>query len=138
MTYQIKLKNKGNANAILDEKGFKAVKSDKYLNSLKFMDNLRAHSSGYPIYQRCVTTKNGPVYETIYLHRWLADKFIKKPKSDRKLFLHFKNGNISDCRLQNFEYLTMAELRKDTIKKTQKLFGKEIPSAKNKRTTTVG
>lgn len=130
MSYKIKLKNTGNDSAILDEKGFKAVKGDKYLNSLKFMENLRAHSSGYPIYQRCITTKKGPVYETIYLHKWLADKFIKKPKSDRKLFLHFKNGNIHDCRLQNFEYVTMTELRKDTIKKTQRLFGKKIKPAK--------
>ena len=130
MSYKIKLKNTGNDSAILDEKGFKAVKGDKYLSSLKFMENLRAHSSGYPIYQRCITTKKGPVYETIYLHKWLADKFIKKPKSDRKLFLHFKNGNIHDCRLQNFEYVTMTELRKDTIKKTQRLFGKKIKPAK--------
>ncbi len=117
MAYQIKLKNTEDKIATLDEKGFKAVTGDKYLNSLKFTENLRAHASGYPIYQRCITTKTGPVYETIYLHRWLADKFMKKPQSDRKLFLRFKNGNVQDCRIENFEYVTMTDLRKDSIKK---------------------
>ena len=88
------------------------MKSDKKLSSLNFIDNLRAHSSGYAIYQRCITTKKGPVYETIYLHRWLADKFVKKPKSNRKLFLRFINGNVQDCRIENLKYVTMSELRR--------------------------
>lgn len=112
MSYKIKLKNAKDKSAILDDKGYKAVKGDKKLSGLNFMDNLRAHSSGYPVYQRCITTKKGLVYETIYLHRWLADKFIKKPKSNRKLFLRFKNGNVLDCRIDNLEFVTMSELRR--------------------------
>ncbi len=112
MSNKIKLKNTKDKSAVLDDKGYKAVKGDKYLSTLKFMDNLRAHSSGYPIFQRCITTKKGPVYETIYLHRWLAEKYIKKPKSTRKLFLRFKNGNVTDCRIENLEYVTMSELRR--------------------------
>lgn len=112
MSYKIKLKNTKDKVAILDEKGYKAVKDDKKLSSVKFLENLRAHASGYPIFQRCITTKKGPVYETIYLHKWLADKFIKKPKSNRKLFIRFKNGNNTDCRLENLEYVTMSELRR--------------------------
>lgn len=112
MSYKIKLKNAKDKSAVLDDKGYKALKGDKKLSSLNFMDNLRAHSSGYPIYQRCITTKKGPVYETIYLHRWIAEKFVKKPKSNRKLFLRFKNGNVQDCRIENLEYVTMSELRR--------------------------
>lgn len=120
MTFQIKLKNTPNLSATLDEIGYKAVMDDKYLNSLKFTENLRAHTAGYPIYQRCITTKNGPVYETIYLHRWLAEKFMKKPESDRKLFIRFKNGNVQDCRIENFEYVTMTELRRESVRKSQR------------------
>ncbi len=112
MSYKIKLKNTKDKTAILDDKGYKAVKGDKHLSKISFLDNLRSHSSGYPIFQRCITTKKGPVYETIYLHRWLADKFIKKPKSNRKLFLRFKNGNVMDCSLVNLEFVTMSELRR--------------------------
>lgn len=120
MSYKIKLKNTKGETAVLDEKGYKAVKSDKKLASINFLDNLRAHSSGYPIFQRCITTKKGPVYETIYLHRWLADKFVKKPKSDRKLFLRFKNGKVQDCRIENLEYVTMGELRRSNASTTNK------------------
>ena len=129
MSKQIKLKNVSGKSAILDDKGYKAVTSDKYLGTLKFTENLRAHSAGYPIYQRCITTKKGLVYETIYLHRWLADKFIKKPKSNRKLFLRFKNGNVLDCRLENLEYMTMSDLRKATATKKKKVV-KKAPAKK--------
>ncbi len=112
MSYKIKLKNTKDQTVVLDEKGYKAVKGDKKLTSVNFLENLRAHSSGYGIFQRCITTKKGLKYETIYLHRWLADKFVKKPKSSRKLFLSFKNGNVQDCRIENLEYVTMSELRR--------------------------
>ena len=120
MSYKIKLKNTKDQTAILDEKGYKAVKGDKKLSSINFLENLRAHSSGYGIFQRCITTKKGLVYETIYLHRWLADKFVKKPKSARKLFLRFKNGNVQDCRIENLEYVTMSELRRSNTSTTNK------------------
>lgn len=132
MSYKFKLKNKKDKSAVLDEKGYKAVTGDKYLSSLKFTENLRAHSSGYPIFQRCITTKKGPVYETIYLHRWLAEKFMKKPKSNRKLFLRFKNGNVQDCRLENFEYVTMSELRRQN-KSTKNSSGYRGVTKENQR-----
>lgn len=132
MSYKIKLKNTKDKSAVLDEKGYKAVKGDKKLSSLNFMDNLRAHSSGYPIYQRCITTKKGLVYETIYLHRWLAEKFIKKPKTNKKLFLRFKNGNAQDCRIDNLEFVTMSELRRQN-KTTSNRSGYRGVTKENKR-----
>lgn len=132
MSHKIKLKNTKDKVAILDSKGYKAVSNDKYLSSLKFTDNLRAHSSGYPIYQRCITTKKGPVYETIYLHKWLAEKFLKKPKSKGKLFLRFKNGNNQDCQLDNLEYVSMSELRRHN-KSTKNSSGYRGVTKENKR-----
>ncbi|MGE0638610.1 MAG: HNH endonuclease [Bacteroidia bacterium] len=120
MSYKIKLKNTKSESVVLDDKGYKAVKGDKKLSSINFLENLRAHSSGYGIFQRCITTKKGPVYETIYLHRWLAEKFVKKPKTSRKLFLSFKNGNVQDCRIDNLEYVTMSELRRSNSNTTNK------------------
>lgn len=120
MSYKIKLKNTKDQTVVLDEKGYKAVKGDKKLTSVNFLENLRAHSSGYGIFQRCITTKKGLKYETIYLHRWLAEKFVKKPKTNRKLFLSFKNGNVQDCRIDNLEYVTMSELRRSNESTTNK------------------
>lgn len=109
---QIKLKNRNKQFATLDEKGYAAVQKDKYLSALNFTENLRAHSNGYPIFQRCVTTEEGVQYETIYLHRWLAEKFLKKPKnSAQRLFLKFKDANPQNCRLDNLEYATMSQIR---------------------------
>lgn len=119
-TKKIKLKNKTGEFAILDEKGFAAVSKDKYLTQLNFLENLRAHQSGYPVFQRCVTTEDGLAFETIYLHKWLAGKFIKKPKSDKRLFVRFKNDNPHDCRLDNLEYANMSQIRKSGSGKKRK------------------
>lgn len=117
MSLEIKLKNRENTNVIIDQKSFDDIQSNSYLTSLKFLDNLRAHSNGYAIYQRCITTKQGPVYETIYLHKYLAEKFCKKPKGiNEKLFVRFINGNVIDVRTENLEWVTMSTLRRQMKK----------------------
>ena len=52
--------------------------------------------------------------ETIYIHKFIAETFINKPlvKSGKKVFVHFKNGNPLDCRIENLQWLTMNELRR--------------------------
>lgn len=110
-TVKITLKNNGK-KVIMDKKVQEAIDKDKYLSSINILKNLRGHSNGYAVYQRCITTKKGPVYETIYLHKWIADKYIKKPKSDKKLFVRFINGNVLDSRTENLEWVTMGMLRR--------------------------
>ncbi|TNF28127.1 MAG: Pathogenesis-related transcriptional factor and ERF protein [Bacteroidetes bacterium] len=113
MSVKVKLKNREDKYAVLDDKVYEDLQADKYLSSIKFLDNVRAHSNGYGVFQRCITTKKGPVYETIYLHKHIAEKFIKKPKSDKKLFVRFKDGDVLNCQLENLEWVTMNTLRRE-------------------------
>lgn len=110
-TVKIALKNNGK-KVIMDTKVQEAIEKDKYLSSINILNNLRGHSNGYAVYQRCITTKKGPIYETIYLHKWIADKYNKQPKSDKKLFVRFINGNVLDVRIENLEWVTMGMLRR--------------------------
>ncbi|MGB0918192.1 MAG: hypothetical protein ACPGU4_11420 [Flavobacteriales bacterium] len=112
MSVKVKLKNREDKYAVLDEKTHKAIEDDKYLSSIKFLENLRAHSNGYGVFQRCITTKKGPVYETIYLHKYVAEKFVEKPQSDKKLFVRFIDGDVLNVTLDNLEWVTMNTLRR--------------------------
>jgi hypothetical protein len=112
MSVKVKLKNREDKYVILDEKTHEDIQNDPYLTSLKFLENLRAHSNGYGVFQRCITTKKGPVYETIYLHKHIAEKFVEKPKSDRKLFVRFIDGDVLNVQLDNLEWVTMNTLRR--------------------------
>lgn len=112
MLVKIKLKNRDDKFVVIDQKTFDDIQDNKYLMSLKFLDNLRAHSNGYAVYQRCITTKKGPVYETIYLHKYIAEKFVSKPKSDKKLFVRFIDGDVLNATIENLEWVTMNTLRR--------------------------
>ena len=113
MSVKVKLKNREDKYVTLDQKTYDDIQNNEYLSSIKFLENLRAHSNGYGVFQRCITTKKGPVYETIYLHKYLAEKFIEKPKSDRKLFVRFIDGDVLNVKLENLEWVTMNTLRRE-------------------------
>jgi len=113
MSVKIKLKNRDDQYVIIDEKVEKEIKANDYLMSIKFLENLRAHSNRYAVFQRCITTNQGPTYETIYLHKYIAEKFCKKPDiKDKKLVVRFINGDPLDARIENLEWLTMTDLRR--------------------------
>lgn len=112
MSVKVKLKNRDDKYVVLDQKTFDDIQANEYLMSIKLLDNLRAHSNGYGVFQRCITTKKGPVYETIYLHKYVAEKFVEKPESDRKLFVRFIDGDVLNVTLENLEWVTMNTLRR--------------------------
>lgn len=68
----------------------------------------RIHSAGYAVLQY---TQFGRI-NTLYMHKLLAEEFIYKPETQQKLFVFMKNGNKLDCRLENLQWTTMAELRR--------------------------
>lgn len=111
MLYKIKLKN-ADKEITLDEQGYNEIMENKYLQSINFHKNLREHSNGYGVFQRSITTKKGVIFETIYLHKHLAENFIPKPESKKKLFVRFINGDVLDSRIENLEWVTMGELRR--------------------------
>jgi len=121
MLYKLKLKNADDA-AILDEKTYEFVVNDEYLSKIKFVENLRKHSSGYAFFQKNWRQTDGSYKcETIYLHKIIAEKFIEKPKSEKRLFVRFNNGNPLDCQLENLEWTTLSNVVRNTNKTDNKL-----------------
>jgi hypothetical protein len=68
----------------------------------------RIHSAGYAVLQ---FTQFGRI-KTYYMHKLLADQFLQKPNTSKKLFVRMKNGNKLDCRIENLEWTTMSNLRR--------------------------
>ena len=132
MSVKVKLKNRDDKYVVLDQKVYDHIAADEYLSSVKFLSNLRAHSNGYGVFQRCITTKKGPVYETIYLHKYVAEKFIEKPKSDRKLFVRFIDGDVLNVKLENLEWVTMNTLRREMKNFKSKSGYRGVTKEKNK------
>lgn len=120
-TCTLKLKN-AEDSAILDQQSLDFVTSDEHLTNIKFVENLRSHSSGYAFFQKNWRQLDGSYKcETIYLHKMLAEKFIPQQSSDKRLFVRFNNGNPLDCRLENLEWTTLSNVVRNTNKTENKL-----------------
>ena len=102
--HKIKLRN-SRESAIVDAKGFKFLTSDKYLKDLDIINRFRRHSSGCAVFQRTKKQKKGGYKtETIYLHKLIAEQFLKKDKSRSNNLVGAVNGNKLDCRLDNLSF----------------------------------
>ncbi len=102
MAHKIKLRN-SNEKAVVDDKGYKYLTTDKYLKGIDIVNRLRKHSSGCAVFQRTKKQKKGGYKtETIYLHKLLAEKFLKKTRSNN--LVGAKNGNKLDCRIENLSF----------------------------------
>ncbi len=116
MAVKVKLKN-SDKKALLDDSVYEKLMADKYLKTIKFWENLREHSSGYVFFQKNWRQKDGSYKnETIYLHKMISEKFIKKPAGKVRWFVRFKNSNTIDCRLENLEWSTFSNLVRNTRK----------------------
>lgn len=113
MLYKVKLKNADEYVTISGEV-YEFIESNAYYQEIKFLNHLRLHSNGYVFYQKNYPQKDGSYKNvTIYLHKLIAEKYIEKPAVNKRLFVRIKNGNALDCRIENFEWATMAELRRN-------------------------
>jgi len=120
MSIKIDLKN-SESKAIIDQATYDFILSDKHLIEIGFIENLRIHSAGYAVFGKNFPLKDGNYKnETIYLHKLVAEKFVKKHESKQKLFVSFKNNNPLDCRVENIKWLTMPELRRSMNKTKSK------------------
>jgi hypothetical protein len=101
---KIKLKNSDD-NVIVDDHVYEYLTNDPYLSQVKFVDNLRKHSSGCVVFQKTwKKAEGGYKTETIYLHKLLAEKFLAETKTKAKNLVGTKTGDKLDCRLENIIY----------------------------------
>jgi hypothetical protein len=112
MLVKLKLKNSEHA-VLVDMPVYEAIRNNLYFQEVQFLDNLREHSSGCAIFQKYHKKKQGFRVETIYLHKYIAEHFLSKPVSPKKLFVSYINRNPLDCRLKNLAWRTMSELRRE-------------------------
>ncbi len=106
MLYKVKLKN-ADKTVTLDDKVYHHLTKDPYMVKIDFVNNLRLHSSGCAVFQKSWKRADG-LYkiETIYLHRYIAEKFLPAPASSKMKLVGAKNANKLDCRLENLEWRT--------------------------------
>jgi hypothetical protein len=122
MIYKLKLKN-ADKYALVSDQAYELITNNSYFKVIGFLENLREHASGYPVFGKNFPLINGGYKnETIYLHKYIAEKFVPKPESLKKLFVCFKNSNPLDCRIENLEWITMPELRRQ-MKKNKSITG---------------
>ena len=102
--YKIKLKN-AKDTVLVDDKVYEYLTTDPYLVKIDLVNNLRKHSSGCAVFQKTwKLARGGYKTETIYLHKLIAEKFLKRTKTKKKNLVGAKNGNKLDCRLENLAY----------------------------------
>ncbi len=108
MFYKVPLKN-DIEKIVIDAKSYEFL-NQGYYKTIKILENLRSHSKGYPVYQKQVGKNK---YETIYLHKLLATKFIKKPEDYNKNWVvRFIDNNVKNLRLSNLEWISRSMLRR--------------------------
>lgn len=112
MSRRIPLKNRNEEFALVDDQVLEALIADSHLDSIDFLKNLRVHSHGYAFHQEYLSVNHIPKYKTIYLHKLVAERFITKPQTDKKLFVRFIDSNPLNVQLDNLVWATMSELRR--------------------------
>ncbi|MEN0049340.1 MAG: Pathogenesis-related transcriptional factor and ERF protein [Bacteroidota bacterium] len=104
MLYKVKLKNADDF-VLIDDEVYENLANDPYLARVNFLDNLRKHSSGCAVFQKTWKKADGGYKtETIYLHKLVAERFLKDDKTEEKRLVGAINGNKLDCRLENLAY----------------------------------
>lgn len=113
MLYKIPLKYT-DKTVILDEVSYQYISEHEIYSSLNLLERLRLHSSGYAVFQRGYKTRTeGYRTDTYYLHKILAEKFVEKPVSEKRLFVSFHNGNPLDCRQENLLWSSMGQINRN-------------------------
>lgn len=121
MLYKIRLKN-SKETALVDDFAYEYITNNEYLKAIGFADNLRIHSSGYAFFQKTRMSVSGKYKtETIYLHKLVAEKFLPKPESERRLYTLLKNGKRLDCRIKNLEWAPLSKVTRNTRYNDSKL-----------------
>ena len=108
LTYKIKLKN-SNKNILIDDFVYEFFTNDPYFISIDFINQLRLHSSGCCVFQKTWKKIEGNYKtETIYLHKFIAEKWLPNDEKTANNLVSSKDGNKLDCRLENLVWRSRA------------------------------
>ena len=108
MLYKVKLKN-AEEHVLLDDKTYEWLSTDPYFAKVKMLENLRKHSSGCAVFQKTWKKADGGYQtETYYLHKIVAERYLKESRKPGQNLVGAKNGNKLDCRLTNLVYRSRA------------------------------
>ena len=130
--YKLNLKN-SDKHVLLDSDAYDYITNNEYLKSIKFLENLRIHSSGYAFFQKNYITRKGSYKnETIYLHKLVAEKFIEKPQTDYRLYVLFKKEGRLDCRFRNLEWANFSKVTRNTKRTYSKTGFRGVHKDRNK------
>ncbi|GAA4828500.1 Pathogenesis-related transcriptional factor and ERF protein [Algivirga pacifica] len=114
MLVKVQLKNSPN-EVVMDGNIYEHLKSNPYLQSINFLHNLREHSSGRAVFQKSWKQNDGKYKtETIYLHKFIAEKFLEATENRKGDLVKMKNGNKLDCRLKNLEWSNRADIKRNS------------------------
>ncbi|MCF8275578.1 MAG: hypothetical protein K9J17_02495 [Flavobacteriales bacterium] len=114
MVTKLPVKNKENTYVLLDEDILQDLRDDPELKRKAFIEKLSLHSrSGYVYFQRYLSYKQFPKYETVYLHKLIAERYLEKPIADKKLFVRFIDGDPLNVQLANLEWAQMKTIRRE-------------------------
>jgi hypothetical protein len=120
--YKIKLKNDDD-HVIVDDHVFDFFSNDPYFKSINFINSIRKHSTGCAVFQKSWPRANGAGYkvETIYLHKYIAEKWMADKFTDDINLVGAINGDKLDCRIENLMLRSKATMSRQ--RKTRAMSG---------------
>lgn len=114
MVAKLPIKNRENTYVLLDGNVLQDLSEDPELKRKAFIEKLSLHSrSGHIYFQRYLSYKHLPKYETVYLHKLIAERYLEKPITDKKLFVRFIDGDPLNVQLSNLEWVQMNTIRRE-------------------------
>ncbi len=120
MIYKIKLKNSPKTVKV-DDFVYEYFSTNEYFKNLNFVNNIRVHSSGCAVYQKAWRKPDGTYNtETIYLHKYIAEKWLKEKSTATSNLVGAINGDKLDCRVENliFRSRSVASRQRKTSSST--------------------
>lgn len=119
MIYKLKIKN-SDQTVLMDDYVFEWLSTDPFYANIKFLDNIRLHSSGCAVFQKLWRKSDGTSkIETIYLHRLIAERYIPEQKTETDLFVGTRNGDKLDCRVENLVFRSRSKAGRQRKSKGQ-------------------
>jgi hypothetical protein len=83
--------------------------NDPYFKGLDFINNIRKHSTGCAVFQKSwPKAMGGYKVETIYLHKFIADKWLAHKKTEESNLVGAINNDKLDCRIENLMFRSKA------------------------------